>query len=432
MKRFLYTILPFLLLCSQLYKLEAQQIYTLEECYRLVDMNYPLVKRYDLLEKAEEFTLKNAYTKYFPQISFSASASWQTESLTFPFLPDGVVAPDYSRDHYNTVIEVSQVLWDGGEIAAERANIKAKSKIDKQEHNINMYSLREQVNGIYFGILLLKEQRRLTDIMLGQLDTEYERVVECIRNGVANDSDLDLIQVEILTQKQNVADVESRLEAYLGMLSLMTGVKIDSPDMLVAPLDENVDMEYLLDTIISAQVKRPELELYDARLEQIDTQLKYWIAGGMPELKLFARGGFGRPAFDIFNDSFRPYAIAGVSLQWNISELYSISYGKKAVKYNKQQVEAVRETFLYNNMLQANEKVSEVRRYISVVNDDSEIVKLMEKIRKSVETGVENGTKNATDLIHSISKEDVAKKQLILHKIELMKSLYELKNIKNI
>ena len=83
-------------------------------------------------------------------------------------------------------------------------------------------------------------------------------------------------------------------------------------------------------------------------------------------------------------------------------------------------------------MLQANEKVSEVRRYISVVNDDSEIVKLMEKIRKSVETGVENGTKNATDLIHSISKEDVAKKQLILHKIELMKSLYELKNIKNI
>ena len=99
--------------------------YSLEQCYQLTQENYPLVKRYNLIELSETYNLKNAYMKYFPQISISASASVQTDVLTWPVdisIP-GFEAPVYSKDQYSAIIELSQVIWDGGQIAAERENI---------------------------------------------------------------------------------------------------------------------------------------------------------------------------------------------------------------------------------------------------------------------------------------------------------------------
>lgn len=34
------------------------QVYTIEDCYSLVRENYPLVRRYELLDLTEEYTLK--------------------------------------------------------------------------------------------------------------------------------------------------------------------------------------------------------------------------------------------------------------------------------------------------------------------------------------------------------------------------------------
>ncbi|HIR33368.1 MAG TPA: TolC family protein, partial [Candidatus Coprenecus merdigallinarum] len=133
----------------------SADIYTIEQCYDLVRQNYPLVKRYELLDLTEEYTLKNAYMNYFPQISLQGSASWQTDVLEFPFdlSPYGIEMPTFSKDQYAAVVELSQVLWDGGMIAANRANIRAKADVDMAQQEINMYSLREKVNELYFGIL---------------------------------------------------------------------------------------------------------------------------------------------------------------------------------------------------------------------------------------------------------------------------------------
>ena len=152
--------------------------YSLEQCYQLTQENYPLVKRYNLIELSETYNLKNAYMKYFPQISISASASIQTDVLTWPVdisIP-GFEVPVYSKDQYSAIIELSQVIWDGGQIAAERENIRAKATIEKHEQNIAIYSLREKIDGLYFGLLVLGEQLNQTKMMISELETEVERI----------------------------------------------------------------------------------------------------------------------------------------------------------------------------------------------------------------------------------------------------------------
>lgn len=412
---------------------DSVETYTIEQCYDLVRDNYPLVKRYELLDLTEEFTLKNAYMNYFPQISLQGSASYQTDVLAFPFdlSPYGIEMPVFSKDQYSAVIELSQVLWDGGMIAANRANIRAKADVDMAQQEINMYSLKERVNDLYFGILYLDQQIRQVDIMMADLDREYARIEGCIANGVANLSDLDLIEVERISQGQNRDNLFSMLEAYLRVLTLMTGVRISDGRQLVMPMPEGVDKEAMLDALIMADIRRPELELYKAQEMEIDTQLDYWTAGGLPQFSLFIRGGYGRPGLNMMDNSFQPFAVGGIRMVWNISQLYSLGYGKKIVGYSKEQVNSVRETFLFNANLQVQEQVAEIRRYFRTVEDDERIVALRENIRKSTEAGVENGTKNTSDLVSEINKENAARKQLIMHQIEMMKALYELKTIKN-
>ena len=392
---------------------DAPDVYTIEQCYDLVRQNYPLVKRYELLDLTEEYTLKNAYMNYFPQISLQGSASWQTDVLEFPFdlSPYGIEMPTFSKDQYAAVIELSQVLWDGGMIAANRANIRAKADVDMAQQEINMYSLREKVNELYFGIYL-DQQIRQVDILMEELEREYARIEGCIANGVASLSDLDLIEVERITQNQSRDRLSSMLDAYLRVLTLMTGVRISDAAQLVVPIPEDSDKEQMLNALIASEIRRPELELYKAQELEIDTQLDYWTAGGLPQFSLFIRGGYGRPGL-------------------NISQLYSLGYGKKIVGYSKEQVNSVRETFLFNTNLQVQEQVAEIRRYFKTVEDDERIVELREKIRESTAAGVENGTKNASDLVSEINKENAARKQLIMHQIEMMKAMYGLKTIKN-
>lgn len=116
---------------------------------------------------------------------------------------------------------------------------------------------------------------------------------------------------------------------------------------------------------------------------------------------------------------------------WNISKLYSLGYGKKIVNYSKAQIDVAERTFRFNTEIEADGKIAEIRRFMSALEDDDRIVELREKLRKSVEAEVENGTKNASDLLDEMNRETLAKKQRTMHEIELMKSVYELKTIKN-
>lgn len=411
--------------------------YTIERCYGMVRENYPLVERCKLMELTEEYTLKNAYMNYFPQISFVGSASYQTEALAFPSdmskIPLewlGIKLPTFSKDQYLLALELSQVIWDGGMIAAERANIRAKAEVDRAEYEINMYSLKNKINDLYFGILYLNEQIRQMEVVQEDLDREYARIGNCIANGVANGTDLELIEVERLGRVQDMVGLQSLRESYLKMLSLFVGEKIGC-DMLVSPFPAETDMEQVLNDLIVSEIFRPELNLYKARKMEIDTQMDYWTAGGLPNISLFIKGGFGRPGLNMLDDSFAPFAVGGIRLVWNISKLYSLGYGKKIVDYSKMQVDVAERTFRFNTEIEADGKIAEIRRFMNVLKEDDRIVELRESIRKSVASGVENGTKNASDLIGEMNKETLAKKQRTMHGIELMKSVYELKTIKN-
>lgn len=62
---------------------QAQTV-TLDECQRLAQENYPLIKQYDLIRQTTDYSVSNLSKGWLPQISMAAQATYQSDVMTLP------------------------------------------------------------------------------------------------------------------------------------------------------------------------------------------------------------------------------------------------------------------------------------------------------------------------------------------------------------
>ena len=108
-----YVVLP--LLFSVFFTLlNAQQTVTIQECYRLAEENYPQIRQYDLIRKAEQYDLSNAGKSWLPQFVLNAKATYQSDVTKLPVdfsqLPVEITVPTLSKDQYQVMAELNQTI----------------------------------------------------------------------------------------------------------------------------------------------------------------------------------------------------------------------------------------------------------------------------------------------------------------------------------
>jgi len=416
------TILFNLLIFISFISLNAQKL-NIDTCQVKAFRNYPQVKQYGLIETANEYNIANANKGYLPQLSLNARLTYQSEVTNLPIKIPGVTIPQLSKDQFQTVLEVNQTIWDGGIIRAQKKGILASTETEKQKLAVDLYALRDRVNQVYFGILLINEQLGQNNILQKDLQTNYEKVKSYKENGVANQSDLDAIKVEILNAKQQEVALISMRKSYIQILSAMTGLSVDEKTVLEKPAMPNVDLSFVN--------HRPELGLFDAQTKLYDSQKDAVFAGNLPKLGFYVQGGVGKPGLNMLSNAVSPYYIGGLRLSWNLSGFYSLKNNIGKIELNKKSVDVQKETFLFNNNLINQQQQNDIDRLKSQLKSDDEIISLRTNIRKSAEVKVENGTLTVTDLLREINAESQAKKAKSLHEIQLYIFVYQQLNTTN-
>ncbi|TOF02272.1 hypothetical protein, partial [Vibrio parahaemolyticus] len=76
-------------------------------------------------------------------------------------------------------------------------------------------------------ILLMKANLQQQKILENELQRTYDNVQTYLQNGVANEADLSAVKVEQLKAGQQRIQLESTLEAYIQMLSVLAGESLD-------------------------------------------------------------------------------------------------------------------------------------------------------------------------------------------------------------
>ncbi|MBP7839733.1 MAG: TolC family protein [Bacteroidales bacterium] len=406
---------------------------SIDQCQEKARKNYPQIKQYSLIEQTGAYNISNANKGYLPQLSFSAQATYQSDVTEIPaslgqilsqLTGQNVTIASMSKDQYKMVAELQQTIWDGGMISSQKEQIKATTELEKQKLEVDLYTIKERVNQIFFGILALNEQKIQIDLLQKELQTNYEKIKAYMQNGVANQADLDMIRVEQLKVKQKKAELNAIQKSYREMLAVM----IADTTALTAALEKPV-----FDTDMSSEfgIKRPELKLFDAQTSLFASQEKMIRAGNLPKLGVFGQGGYGNPGLNMFNPGFTPYYILGAKLTWNFSGLYSQGNHLQKIALNKQTVASQKETFLFNTNLKVVNAQNEIAKIKEQIKSDDEIIALRKNIKKAAEVKVENGTLTVTDLIREINAESTAIQEKALRQIQLSMAVYNLKNITN-
>lgn len=387
---------------------------TLNECYLMAEHNYPLVKQRELILKTSEYTIENIQKGYLPQLNINSQATYQSAVTQIPLKLPGVNISDISKDQYKLYVELNQVLYDGGIIDQQKQLQKANEATERQKLEAELYKLKERINQLFFGILLIDGQLKQNSFLIKDLQLGLNKIQAAINNGTALKSNANVLKADLLKSTQRNIELMATRKAYTNMLSFFINKDLNEKTLLVKPQP----------TTISQEINRPELSIYIEQNKIIDVQNSQLTARALPKLNLFFQGGVGRPALNLLNNDFDPYYIGGVRFTWSPSILYTLKKDRVLLAINKRNIDIQKETFLFNTRLVIKQQNGEINKYQELLDTDDEIISLRQQVKTASLAQLTYGVISANDYLREANAEDQARQNKILHEIQLLMSQY--------
>lgn len=420
MKRVLKTLCTSVAAICAGYAAHAQT--TLDECIVWAYDNYPQIKEMSLIEMTKGIDLKNAAYAWLPHLNISGKATWQSEVVEMPMDIPGMNI-NIPHDQYGLTAEFTQQIWDGGSSRSQKELAEAGAEVKKTQLETNLWSIRSRVQNVFLGIILIDKQLELNRLLRESLERSSEEVKSRMEAGVALPSDLDQVSVNILSCLQQRASLDADRKSYVKILGLLTGRDMTDVELAV-PQDA---VNYVDDGARDFET-RPEMAFYAAQLKQNEFQRRQLNTLISPKLNLSLQGGYGRPGMNMLSGDFSGYFVAGLKLQWNIGALYTRGLDKRKVNADAQKIDLTRKSFILNSSVEAEQKNNAILKARDVLEKDSEIIGLRQRIRASGENQYREGTIKMNDYLSMLDEEYKAKANESMHEVQLMMAVYDMKN----
>lgn len=404
---------------------------TLAYCLDKAEENYPLIEKYGLVEKTTDLMLEDINKGWLPRIGVYGQGTVQNVVPEFPeSLNDilnmlGQKPKGLSHLQYKIGADVNQTIWDGGASKAQREVERASLAERQASVAVGIYGVREKVMSLYFGILLMEEQIAQTENTAELLRVNLSTMKSMLAGGVAMQSDVDMVEAQLLTIAQQLAGARSSVKAYRDVLAVYVGENIEGEKLLKPEASLPSDLE----------PARPELQLFDARNRLNAAHNSVIESSVMPRIGFFAQAYYGYPGFNYFesmiNRKLSFNVLAGVKVSWNIDSFYTKKNSQKKLALAGEEIENDREVFLFNTRLQTSAETEEINGLRAVMKDDERIVALRGNVRRAAESQLKNGVIDATALLSKITDENQARLTAKYHEIQLIQSIFKLKNSLN-
>src|ERR1700722_2783068 len=394
---------------------------TLEECYHLAEANYPLTRQRALIEKTRDYTIANVAKGIYPQLNVNGTATYQSAvtSLNFPpslGLPLDITLP---KDQYKVYGEVSQTLTGFGINKQQREISRTDAELQQANLNSDLYTLKDRINQLYFGALLIDGQLEQNRLAEQDIQTGINNVQAAIANGTDFQTSLNKLKAELLKTAQHSIELAASRDAYTDMLGLFINEAVDSTTNLEKP-----EAPASIDSI-----NRPELKAYDLQLQSYTQQLRLTKLNLYPQLNAFFQGGFGRPnPLNFLATNVGTYYLTGLRLTWTIGGAYTYKKDKLISANNREMVRSQRSTFLFNTTQTMHQESADIRKYRQLIQSDDDIVSLRESVRTSSAVQLQNGVITANDYVLDVNAATQARQDRVVHEVQLLLTQYNYKN----
>ena len=287
--------------------------------------------------------------------------------------------------------------------------------------DVRLYAVRQRVEDLYFGILLLEEQARQTRLVLALLQSNLTKLQAMLRHGTALQGDVDRVEAQYLSTAQQLTQAGHAQKSYRRMLELFTGQSLEGHELLKpeASLPRELNPA------------RPELRHFEARLQANEAREAAVTAGTMPKIGLFAQAYYGYPGFNYFESMMKRdhsfNLLAGVKVAWDIDSFYRKKNDRRKLRLAAANISMERDIFLFDTKLVTRSQLDRIDGLKAVMREDRRIVELRTRVRKAAESQLDNGIIDTTELLTRLTDEKQARLTASYHEIQLLQSIYRLK-----
>lgn len=405
-------ILLFVLLVTVSFAQEARQI-SLQECMDQAVMQHPLYGQHQLQASLMDLKVDNLQTGLLPQVSLNGKASWQNEVVGLPISLLGFTMPTVSKDQYRLSLDVNQAIYRGGLMKHQNEQEKNALGISDMLIDKELYAVKAQTKTLFFQVVLVDKQKQIVQSYREILVQKYSEAQVLVDEGVALESMLDVLKLELLNTQQELFNLEAVRKSLILNLNQLTQLNLDETSLFSIPVINNLPV---------ANQDRFEYHLLSLQQQQLESSKGLMTVKTKPMLFAFATAGVGRPGFNMLSDDSDDFYMIGLNLKWDLWDWNKNRNEKKMVDINKELIETQKQTFELNIQMALNQLQSEIEKQKALVNTDPEIIALRENVVKTAEAQFKNGTLSTTDYVVELQKLNQAKLNFELHQISLVNS----------
>ncbi len=393
---------------------------TLDQCMDSLQKNYPAINKVALQQHIDSLQLAVLDADWLPQGIVNAQATYQSDVTALDIaIPGAPPIEPLSKDQYKVYLEVNQKIYDGGITSVRRDLQNLGSLISQTRVQITIDSAKTKLVDYYFNVLLADRNLAILESSKAAVSSNLKQLESRLRNGVAMQSQVDALKVEVLKLDQQVIGLLAGRKLSLRLIALLTNMDITGDTVLTMPSEIQIyDRDY---------TKRPEWKILDLRGDVLDNQQKLKDKSLIPRLGLFGQAGYGRPALNMLKNEFDTYYLGGVRLSWDLSNIYSLRKEQKITQFNSDLVEVDKQTLTEQLDSRYEQQLSEIEKNEKLIEKDDEIIKLRQGVTKASSSQLANGISTTTDYLTEFQNEIDARQQKALHEIQFETAKYNIK-----
>jgi outer membrane protein TolC len=337
-------------------QLPAQTVETLklEDAIDMALQNNHLlnIKKFQAEEK--QIKVNEDRVKFLPTVAIGGSYQYNTNlpsitveqgmfgtlpfgGISYPLPPIDEIIEVGKHNVYNAGVTFYQPVSQIGKINAGVQLSKAELQIARTEESKTAFQIKQAVEKLYFGLLILTKQIEEADLKVALSKTKLHDVESAVAAGKTTESNIYGLSANAAEEEQNLLKLKIQYDDYAADLAQLTGLDPSVElELQPVPAEDFVANLPAIDTsIIESGINNNDLKMASLNITKADYSIKASKFSYLPDMGIL--GGYTyQEGSDIFpkNNTY-----IGASLKWNLQDILSNRTIQKQRTFIKKQAE---------------------------------------------------------------------------------------------
>lgn len=201
----------------------ADSVYTLQQCKELALANNAEIRIADNNLQAAKELRKEAFTKYFPEITAGASA-FKTHNDVIQYDVLDLFSLGIINNGKTAGVWALQPVFAGGQIVNgnKLAKVGEEAARIRKEQSADMVQL--QTEAIYWQLATLKAEKQTVESAITMLDSLYRQVKVAVDAGIVTRNDLLKVDLKRNSYQADLVDLDNGIELMKRLLAQQMGL----------------------------------------------------------------------------------------------------------------------------------------------------------------------------------------------------------------